>query len=794
MSKSDNIIKHQNAWTGKDWTTINWDSALNLNMLEQGYDSPKDANKNSNNPVLQDYLLGTIYRLESTGNPDALNPKDKDAGLFQFIPSTIEGYKKQGVSINPYDPESAASGAAHFFRDLSKHYNGDLDKMLAGYNWGMGNVDKAIANATKDGVDWHAKIPAGPKEYIKQARITMAGLASKGGDYKKSAEYAADSNEPDTSASNQYSARQKEKASRNKPASQAGDEEDLEDNNSFISNMMDENPVIGLFLLIIGMMTGIIAPEDANDLFDQFNDKPEDVKSQAQQNLQKNHPEAYAFQQEAFNEFNGERDPLYKTPKGGMKNANFELLERVRKGEIEKSSIYPSNSRSLQCITSEFGERHIHNDAEHARAPSKVHAALDCNASANSDVLSMYDGKVVSTGGVKGAKFIVIANGHYTEDGNTFVPNGILTKYMHVEGMAKVGKRVSAGESIAHVSDQKEGEYKPHLHVEFLDAKSGVNINPKYFFDFKAMGIEYKENKNHEIMLLDTRDRKTQYTEEQFGRLLSSGLKQPATQQEVSHSTSQTQTVYFGDSIANGAGQNDHSGNVLNMAIDGSSLSNKKAKYYDLIKNIPDGARVVLSLGTNEAWRANKAEYKTEVEALLKEIGKKAGEIDIISVNRPSVIKDAKHQSIANNADALNNMFQDIANHNPKVKFVDTSAIAKPEKGDGIHYDNAGYKQIVYAARNATSNQQTPTKANNGVEISSLPENVRDLVSKLDLNKNNFINQKETTGVDDTKALEIIRLLSVNYANDVEPKNLYQKLAAAAAKFHAEQQKPAHAM
>lgn len=98
-------------------------------------------------------LLSAVMDAESAGNPDAVSPVGAQ-GLFQFMPETAEQY-----GIDPYDPAQAAQGAARMYGDLSKKYQGDIPKMLAGYNWGQGNVDKhGLEKAPKETQDYIAKI------------------------------------------------------------------------------------------------------------------------------------------------------------------------------------------------------------------------------------------------------------------------------------------------------------------------------------------------------------------------------------------------------------------------------------------------------------------------------------------------------------------------------------------------------------------------------------------------------------------------------------------------------------
>src|SRR5712691_9819129 len=93
--------------------------ALNLDALEAQHALPAG-------------LLTGIMRAESQGDRNAQNPESGAAGLFQFMPDTAREYR-----IDPYDPQQAAPAAAKMLKSLYVKYDGDLDKTLAGYQWGQ---------------------------------------------------------------------------------------------------------------------------------------------------------------------------------------------------------------------------------------------------------------------------------------------------------------------------------------------------------------------------------------------------------------------------------------------------------------------------------------------------------------------------------------------------------------------------------------------------------------------------------------------------------------------------------
>jgi hypothetical protein len=84
-------------------------------------------------------LVEAVVRQESGFNPDAKSGAGA-GGLMQLMPGTA---KDLGVS-NVYNQRDNVIGGAGYLNQLSRKYNGDLDKTLAAYNWGPGNVDKHL--------------------------------------------------------------------------------------------------------------------------------------------------------------------------------------------------------------------------------------------------------------------------------------------------------------------------------------------------------------------------------------------------------------------------------------------------------------------------------------------------------------------------------------------------------------------------------------------------------------------------------------------------------------------------
>lgn len=109
---------------------------------------------------LPEGLLSAIASAESNYNPNAKNSGSGASGMFQFMPATAKGY-----GIDPFNPVQAADAAGKMMSGLIAKYDGDLAKALAGYNWGGGNVDKAIKQY---GNNWLAHAPAETQKYIQK--------------------------------------------------------------------------------------------------------------------------------------------------------------------------------------------------------------------------------------------------------------------------------------------------------------------------------------------------------------------------------------------------------------------------------------------------------------------------------------------------------------------------------------------------------------------------------------------------------------------------------------------------
>ncbi|WP_329518313.1 lytic transglycosylase domain-containing protein [Klebsiella pneumoniae] len=112
-------------------------------------------------------LLSSVAATESGGDPFAVSPKGAK-GPFQFMDGTARDLGLKGMDV--YDPHKSAGAAARYLRYLLDATGGDLEKTLASYNWGLGNVQKK-------GMD---NLPSETRNYVPKVMAGMrpgAGMA-----------------------------------------------------------------------------------------------------------------------------------------------------------------------------------------------------------------------------------------------------------------------------------------------------------------------------------------------------------------------------------------------------------------------------------------------------------------------------------------------------------------------------------------------------------------------------------------------------------------------------------------
>nr|WP_019210811.1 lytic transglycosylase domain-containing protein [Yersinia massiliensis] len=128
--------------TGKGKALLDWMSGQ-FGKLEAQYGLPTG-------------LLRSVATTESGGNQYAISGAGAK-GLFQFMDPTARDMGLKGNDV--YDPEKSANAAAKYLSQLLKATGGDLNKALAAYNWGIGNVQKkGLGNAPLETLNYIPKV------------------------------------------------------------------------------------------------------------------------------------------------------------------------------------------------------------------------------------------------------------------------------------------------------------------------------------------------------------------------------------------------------------------------------------------------------------------------------------------------------------------------------------------------------------------------------------------------------------------------------------------------------------
>jgi soluble lytic murein transglycosylase-like protein len=102
-------------------------------------------------------LALAVARKESAFNQSARS-RVGAIGVFQLMPKTAAW-----LGVDPYDLQQNIEGGIDYLARLIASYKGDLNLVLAAYNWGPGNLSDAIG---KWGADWLAHAPAETRNYL----------------------------------------------------------------------------------------------------------------------------------------------------------------------------------------------------------------------------------------------------------------------------------------------------------------------------------------------------------------------------------------------------------------------------------------------------------------------------------------------------------------------------------------------------------------------------------------------------------------------------------------------------
>jgi membrane-bound lytic murein transglycosylase D len=115
---------------------------------------------------------------ESGFQPQAMNASSGAGGMWQFMPTSAYGLARNGYFDERFDPEKSSRAYARYIKGLYNQF-GDWYLAMAGYNWGPGNVQRAVQRTGyADFWELYARnaMPRETKNYVPQilAAVIMA--------------------------------------------------------------------------------------------------------------------------------------------------------------------------------------------------------------------------------------------------------------------------------------------------------------------------------------------------------------------------------------------------------------------------------------------------------------------------------------------------------------------------------------------------------------------------------------------------------------------------------------------
>lgn len=114
--------------------------------------------------------LALLPVVESAFIPEAYS-RSAAAGLWQFIPSTgrLFGLEQNSWYDGRRDIYASTVAATSYLKELSEEFNGDFFLALASYNYGKGNISKAIMRNEYQGLPtdyWSLDLPKETEDYV----------------------------------------------------------------------------------------------------------------------------------------------------------------------------------------------------------------------------------------------------------------------------------------------------------------------------------------------------------------------------------------------------------------------------------------------------------------------------------------------------------------------------------------------------------------------------------------------------------------------------------------------------
>ncbi len=114
--------------------------------------------------------LALLPFIESAFNPEAMSHA-RASGMWQFMSATGKDFdlKQNLFRDDRRDVLASTRAALDYLAQLGRRYNGDWQLALAAYNWGMGNVDRAVKRAKALGLEGRyeeLRMPTETADYV----------------------------------------------------------------------------------------------------------------------------------------------------------------------------------------------------------------------------------------------------------------------------------------------------------------------------------------------------------------------------------------------------------------------------------------------------------------------------------------------------------------------------------------------------------------------------------------------------------------------------------------------------
>lgn len=101
---------------------------------------------------IEQAIVYSVIKAESSWKVDAVSAKGA-IGLMQLLPSTAQWLAEESceeiTSEDLFNPEINITLGITYLQYLQEKYDGNIDRMIAAYNAGEGNVDKWIKEGVK---------------------------------------------------------------------------------------------------------------------------------------------------------------------------------------------------------------------------------------------------------------------------------------------------------------------------------------------------------------------------------------------------------------------------------------------------------------------------------------------------------------------------------------------------------------------------------------------------------------------------------------------------------------------